>query len=283
MSENLVRDVHDAVARSKSQVEASVRPPATSPRELRAMQRDVRRKLALRSGMSVAEIGCGVALLGVPIAERAGRYVGLDFAPEAVRVANERLGAARVGDRAHALCIDVLALAEDELAALGRFDRVLVYAVFHYARTDEEAVRFLQRTVELLNPGGRALVGNIPLEDLQADWIATEPAPQGLLARAIAAARWVMSPGTARVALTRRWKAHRTVEMLLKRGAAAEEFAPARLPSNYTLTLTTAAVERWLATLGGDLAHHWELPAPGVPLAPGRADLIITRRTGASS
>jgi hypothetical protein len=40
MSDNLVRDVHDAVAGSDSLVEASVRPPRTTPRELRAMGHD---------------------------------------------------------------------------------------------------------------------------------------------------------------------------------------------------------------------------------------------------
>jgi len=280
VSENLVRDVHDAVARSDSPVEASVRPAATTPRELRALQRDVRRKLALRPGVSVAEVGCGVGLLGVPVAERAGRYVGLDFAPQAIEVANEALRAAGVGDRACALCVDVLSIDREELRALGRFDRVLVYAVFHYARTEEEAVCFLKRTVELLAPGGRALIGNVPLEDLHADWMSIEPSPHGLIARLIAAARWVMSPGEAPVPLTRRWKARRTVETLWKSRSAGAGFAPVRLPSNYTLPLTTAAVERWLAALDGDFLHRWELPAPGVPLAFGRADLIILRRSG---
>lgn len=278
MSDNLVRDVHDAAAGSDSPVEASVRPPGTTPRELGAMQRDVLRKLRLRPGVSVAEIGCGVGLLGVPVAESAARYVGLDFAPQAVQVANERLHAAGVGDRARALCVDVLTVGGEELQALGRFDRVLVYAVLHYARTESEAVRFLQRTVDLLAPGGRALIGNVPLDDLQIDWTAREPAPQGLIARLIAAVRWVTGPGIAPVPLTRRWKARRIVETMLKSRSPAERFAPARLPPSYTLSLTTVAVERWIATLEGDLVHHWELPAPGVPLAPGRADLIILRR-----
>ncbi|MFI5036897.1 MAG: SAM-dependent methyltransferase [Solirubrobacterales bacterium] len=277
MSDNLVRDVHDAVAGSDSPVEASVRPPGTTSRELRTMWRDVLRKLRLRPGVSVAEIGCGVGLLGVPVAESSARYLGLDFAPQAVRVANERLRAAEVVNRARVLCVDVLAVSGGELEALGRFDRVLVYAVLHYARSEREAVRFLQLTVDLLAPGGRALVGNVPLDDLQVDWTAPEPAPQGLIARVIAAARWVTRPGTAPVPLTRRWKVRRIVETMSRSRAPAERFAPARLPPNYTLPLTTAAVERWLTSLEGNLTHHWELPAPGAPLAAGRADLIIER------
>jgi SAM-dependent methyltransferase len=277
MSDNLVRDVHDAVAGSRSPAEASVRPPGTTPRQLVAMQRDVLRKLRLRRGTSVAEIGCGVALLGVPVARRAGRYVGLDFAPRAVQVANDRLRSAGRHHSAHVVCIDVLTAGREELQELGSFDRVLMYAVFHYARTEQEAMLFLQRTVDLLAPGGRALIGNVPLDDLGADWEAPDTVPQALIARLVALVRWVLHPGTGAVPLTRRWKARNVFETSLKGCSSGQRFAAARLPANYTLLLTTPAVERWLATVDGDFVHHWELPAPGVPLARGRADLIIVR------
>jgi SAM-dependent methyltransferase len=280
MSENLVRDVHDAVAASASPAEASVRPPGTTPRELQAMRRDVLGKLRLdEPGISVAEIGCGVGLLGVPVAQRAGRYVGLDFAPQAVRVANERLQAAALGDRARALCLDVLSSGEG-LDELGRFDRVLMYAVLHYARDEREAALFLQRAFDLLAPGGRALIGNVPLDDLRADWRASERVPRGVPARLLAVGRWVATPGVAPVPLTRRWKARRVIEATIKRssGSSGDLFAPARLPAGYTLTLRTGDVERWLAALDGDLTYRWQLPSPGVPLAPARADLIVLRR-----
>jgi predicted O-methyltransferase YrrM len=280
VSENLVRDIHDAVAESENLVEASVRPLGTTQREMRAMRRDVLRKLRLAPGMSVAEIGCGVGVLGVPIARAAARYVGLDFAPQAVRVANERLRAAGLGDRAHALLLDVMGATEEDLRGLGRFDRVLLYAVLNTARGEQEATRFLQRTVDLLAPGGRALVGNVPLRDLEVDWAPSEHPPRGLLARLVAAGRWIAIPGAAPVPLTPSWKARRTVEMMIKVRSRrpVDAFAPVWLPTGYTLALTTAAVERWLATLDAELTHHWELPAPGVPLACARADLIILRR-----
>jgi SAM-dependent methyltransferase len=279
VSDNLVRDIHDVVAASEDPAEASVRPPGTTRRELRAMRRDVLRKLQLRPGMSVAEIGCGVGMLGVPVAQRAARYVGLDFAPRAVQVANERLRAAGVGDRARALCIDVLGIADEDLDRLGHFDRVLVYAAFHYVRSEQEALRFLQRTVDLMAPGGTALVGNIPLADLGIDWTASERPPRGPIERLIAAGSWIATPGTAPVPLTPGWKARRTVETIIKARSRrpVDAFPPVRLPTNYTLTLTTVAIERWLAALDGDLTHRWRLPAPGVPLVHGRADLIVLR------
>lgn len=287
MSDNLVRDIHDAVASSEDPVEASIRPTGTTRRELRAMERDVLRKLRLDRSTSVAEIGCGVGLLGLPVAERAARYVGLDFAPRAVRVANERLRAAGLGDRAGVLCLDVLSIAEEELARLGRFDRVLMYAVLHYARNEREAVRLLRCAIDLLAPGGRVLVGNIPLEDLSIGWTAGERPSRGPLARLLAAGGWTVTAGSA-VPLTIGWKTRRTVETLIKAGGhrfimarspgQVKVASPARLPANYTLVLTTMAVERWLTTLDSGLTYRWALPAPSVPLAPGRADLIIEDR-----
>jgi SAM-dependent methyltransferase len=277
VSGNAVRDIHDEVADSDNPVEASVRPPGTTHREMEAMRCDVLNKLRLAPHMDVVEIGCGIGLLGVPVAKRARRYVGLDFAPRAVRVANERLRDAGVGERARALCMDVLQVEDDDLRGLGRFDRVLMYAVLHYARSEQEAVLFLRRAVDLLAPGGRALIGNVPLGDLQADWPASARSPRGLLARMFAVGRWVATPGTAPVPLTRRWKARRVVETALKTHSSVNLFAPARLPANYTIALTTASVERWLGTTGVELTYHWELPAPGVPLAPSRADLIVIR------
>lgn len=278
-SDNLVREIHDLVATSEDASQASARPPGTSSRELRAMRRDVLGKLRLSRGMSVAEIGCGVCLLGVPVAERVSRYVGLDFAPQAVQVANERLQASGVSDRARALCVDVLSITDEDLERLGHFDRVLMYAVFHYARNEQEAVRLLRRTIDLLAPGGRALVGNIPLEDLAIGWTLEEYGRRGPLARLIVAGGWAATPGAA-VPLTIHWKARRTLETIVKAGSrrSVVAFAPARLPANYTLSLSTEAVERWLGMLGRDVTHHWELPAPGVPLVPGRADLVILRR-----
>ncbi len=279
MSENLVRDIHDVVADSQNPAEASVRPPGTTRRELRAMQRDVLRKLQLGSNTSVAEIGCGVGLLGVPVAERATRYLGLDFAPQAVRVANERLQAAGISDRAGALCLDMLSVTDERLRELGHFDRVLVYAVLHFARSEREGVCFLQRTVDLLAPGGRALVGNVPLEDLRVDWTPSEQPPQGMRARLLAAGRWIATPGVAPVPLTRRWKTRSALERIVKLRSQSqvERFVPVLLPASYTLNLSTTVVERWLSALHGEFTHHWELPSPGVPLAPARADLILLR------
>lgn len=278
MSENLVRDIHDAAATSEIPAEASVRPSGTTPRELGAMHRDILRKLALEPGMNVLEIGCGVGVVGLPVAERAARYVGLDFAPQAVNAANRRFLEAGLADKAKAVNIDVLALGDAELRDLGRFDRVLAYAVLHYARSEQEAMRFLQVIHDLLPNGGRALIGNLPLEDLRVDWPSAPPRSPTRAARLAAAACWTASAGGAPVPLTRRWKALYIAQSATRGRSQDPEFVSPQLPPNYTLPLTTVAFERWLTALGSDLGHRWALPAPGVPLAAGRADLILVRR-----
>jgi SAM-dependent methyltransferase len=281
VSENVLRDAHDAVARSANPAQASLRPPGTTPRELRAMRRDVLHKLRLGPGVGVVEIGCGTALLGVPIAERAERYVGLDFAPEAVRVARERLAAVGIGGNARVLCLDVLS-ADDEqrMRALGCFERVLVYAVLQCVRNEQDGIRFLQRTLDLLAPGGRALVGSLPLEDLAVDWTPREPPPKGMLERLLVAGRWIGAPGAAPVPLTRRWKARRAIERIVKMRLESPlgDFTPTLIPARYTLSLSTSMIERWLSGIAGEFTYHWELPAPNVPLAAGRADLILLKQ-----
>jgi SAM-dependent methyltransferase len=279
VSENLVREIHDAVARSSDQVQASVRPAGTTPRQMRAMTREVLRKLALGPRASVIEIGCGVGVLGVPVARRAGSYVGLDFAPNAVAVMRVRLAEAGLTPRARAVCVDVLGMSDAELTALGSFDRVLMYAVLHYARTEADAQRFLERAVALLAPGGRALIGNLPLEDLDVEWQPAAPASRGILARILASARWAAAaPGRAPLVLTRRWKMRRILELVLSSAAASgARFAAPQLPTSYTVGLTVAAIDRWLAALDVPVRHSWLAPGPGVPLAVGRADLLIER------
>jgi SAM-dependent methyltransferase len=280
MSDRLLREIHDVVAESDNPAEASLRPPGTTRRELRAMQRDVLRKLRLRQGMSVAEIGCGVGLLGVPVAERAERYLGLDFAPQAVRVASERLRGAGLDGRAKVLCLDVLSAAPEQLRELGSFDRVLVYAVLQCVRDEQEGMRFLRSALDLLSSGGLALVGSLPLEDLRVDWAPPEPPPQGLGERLLVGGRWILTPGVAPVALTRRWKVRRAIERVVKMRIESPigDFTPHLLPERYTLALSTATVERWLSRLEGEFSYRWELPAPNVPLAAGRADLILRKR-----
>ena len=276
--ENFVRRIHDSVAASDNLAEASVRPPETTPRQICQMQRDVVRKLRLQPNSSVLEIGCGVALLGVPIVHSSARYVGVDFASQAVDRANRRFASARLEARAEARCMDVLA-SPAAFRELGTFDRVLMYAVFHYARDEMEPKTFLKRAGDALTPGGRALIGSIPLKDLRATLPHFDTAQRSLGRRLLEVTFWTIRPERAALEPTRRWKLRWMLESVVSSRLASPvgAFAPAHLPANYTLSLTTELIEGWLAAMSDEIGYHWEMPAPGGPNAVGRADLVLTK------
>lgn len=194
MSENSVREIHDAAPHSRDHVQASVRPDRTMPRQLRAITSEVLHKLDVGPRTSVLEIGCGIGVLGVPVARRAAAYVGFDFAPQVVEVCQTRLADAGLG---------------------------------------------------------RALVGNVPLEDLEADRAPTSSTSATLFSRDPSWLRWAAAPAHPPVLLSHAWKIRRILKAL--------------------------DVERWLAAIEGSLRYRRLSSGPGVPLASGRADLIIER------
>lgn len=153
MSDNPVRDLHDAVAGSDDPVVASTRPANTTSIEMRRMVADVVGKLR-PAGATVLDLGCGTGVLGEPIARVAARYAGVDISPKAVEVLRERIPGADIR------CADVL---RDDLSDLGVFDRVLIYAVLHYVTSEAEGELFVRKAVGLVTPGGLALFGNLPL------------------------------------------------------------------------------------------------------------------------
>ena len=128
------------------------------------MVRDVEGKLAMEGQPSVCELGAGTGVLAVPLAGRSSRFVGVDFAEEAVAVLRERFEAADLNTVAQAVVMDVVDAPEDEFIALGQFDRVLVHAAVHYVESPDQADLFMGRALSLLAPGGRALFGNLPVE-----------------------------------------------------------------------------------------------------------------------
>jgi SAM-dependent methyltransferase len=210
MSTNPVRDLHDSVARDDDPVVASTRPAATNATEMRRMVRDVVEKLR-PEGASVLELGCGTGVLGVPIADRASRYVGVDVAPEAVAVLRERLPHADIR------CADVT---EDGLGDLGTFDRVLVYATLHYVTDEAHGEQFVRAALDHLAPGGRALFGNLPVRRVDLPHTAAQ--------------RWA---GVA-------WSAWRRL-------GRHERRATGSLPVGYCLPLSRPLIDSWMRQVTG--------------------------------
>ena len=278
MADNeLVRRIHDDVAESTSDAEASTRPTGTTARQLERMVDDVVAKLQLAPELSVIEYGCGVGLLALPIARRVRRFVGVDIAAKPIDVLRSRLAADAIA-HAEALVGDV-ADADALLGADTRFDRALMYAAFHYVRSAGQGRAVLAQIVKHLAVGGVALVGNLPVAEAAAEnrrWLSgTTRVTQILGQLGWAAAGWRSwrSVGwrlRVQLAVFRR-------QRLPGRERRGREFAMPGLPAGYCLPLSMQLIEDWLQTLPYRVTHEWLAPAVDTPLFMGRADLRITR------
>ena len=277
-----MRAAHNAVAESANEAQASTRPPETTARELRRMREDVLAKLALEPESSVVEIGCGTGIVALPVAERAGRFVGIDFAEKALAVLGRHLQDAGLAHKATLIESDFLAAGDDELAALGTFDRVLAYSVLQYAADDAQAREFILRAVRLARPGGLVMLGNLPLADLVAEQRALGRG--SMPARAAKLVRWLASNDTP-VPRTATWKLaalpYRGWKKLTTRPRRRQPFTPATVPRGSTVVLTTEKVERWLAAVPEAGEHWWRAPRPGTPMFMFSADVFV-RRAGSA-
>ena len=64
--------------------------------------------------------------------------------------------------------------AADDLALDGQVDVVLTYSVLHYAFAGDGGLRFFDRILELLAPGGQALIGDIPNVSMRRRFFASD-------------------------------------------------------------------------------------------------------------
>jgi predicted O-methyltransferase YrrM len=252
-----VRALHNAVAASANQAEASTRPVWTTDRELRRMVEDVLTKLEIDSSTSALEIGCGVGVLAVPIAHRVARFVGIDFAEQALAVLEARLDAEGLSDRTELVRLDLLRASSQELGALGKFDRILVYATLHYVADEAELDRFLDRSLDLLMPGGLVLFGNVPLAELRDGGDGPVPRPPGWKVRALA------------------YRAARRAARAVRR---QPPFRPSDLRGGTTLPLRASMIDGWLSARSDVAEHRWLAPRVGTPLFGQRGDLVVRKR-----
>ena len=188
-------------------------------------------------GMSVLDIGCGTGVLGLPVAERATRYVGVDLSSKALSVLHARLPGSVL------LNADVT---KDDLSTLGTFDRVLVYAALHYVASEAEGELFVRTALERLAPGGRALFGNLPMPD--ADLPHTP---------------WQRLGGVG-------WSVRRRL------GHRPRREATTSMPAGYCIPLNRGLIEQWLRGVP-QVRWRWVAPRVGVPMQRTRADLIVEK------
>jgi len=220
------------------------------------------RKLGLREGQRLLDIGCGWGSLIVYAAERYGvEALGVTLSERQAAEANRRAAAAGLGDRARAEVRDYR-----DLGALGRFDAVASVGMFeHVGRANLGP--YFRATREALLPGGRLLNHGIATTRTGLDW-ALRPGrghfvdryvfPDGELvtvARAIAAARQ----------------------------AGFEVHGMESLRPHYALTLTAwvrrleAAWDAAVAAAGEEVARTWRLYMSAARLGFERGELDVAQ------
>jgi 2-polyprenyl-3-methyl-5-hydroxy-6-metoxy-1,4-benzoquinol methylase len=281
----VVRDLHEEVADNPNLAVASVRPLGTTQFELWMAGRDVSRKLGVDRGTSVLEIGCGVGVIGLPVARRASRYVGVDMAEAALDVFRRRLAHARLPQSCTGLCaLDFVAAPDETICSLGQFDRVLAYSVLHYVGSDAAGRRFVARALAALEPGGRALFGNLPLSDIARELESTPASRRGSFRKAAAMLAGALTRGTPNAVGMVESRRIRLANLVFGGVRSAlgplmpgARFAPRSVPPGSVVDLTTPLVEAWVHEAPVPVRWHWLTPAAMTPLSRGRADLLVIR------
>jgi 2-polyprenyl-3-methyl-5-hydroxy-6-metoxy-1,4-benzoquinol methylase len=130
--------------------------PAQAEAE-RLMPLDVAQKLDLKPTDRLLDIGCGPGTNLIPLSFLVQSAMGVDH-PETIKALSSRVKLSNV---------EYLAGNFLDLEIVARFTKIVIYSVLHYLASEEEVVTFLRRACDLLEPGGRLLVGDMPNTDLR--------------------------------------------------------------------------------------------------------------------
>jgi SAM-dependent methyltransferase len=132
--------------------------------EEESAREDVRNKLELSGDDRLLEIGCGSGNLLLPLAASVSAAVGVDH-PSCLRVIQ------RAGVPAN---VELVAGRWPGVAVAGHFSKVLAYSVMHYLDGQDAAFAFIDACLEVMRPGSRLLLGDIPNSDAARRFKATD-------------------------------------------------------------------------------------------------------------
>jgi cyclopropane fatty-acyl-phospholipid synthase-like methyltransferase len=195
---------------------------------------DVAQKLALTPADTLLDIGCGTGLTLFPLSALVASATGVDHPATVARLTRElpRSNIRLVGGN----------FPNVELS--GRFSKILTYSVIQCLTDEEETFAFIDAALDLLEPEGRLLIGDMSNVDLRRRFHESEAGQR----------------------FQKEWE----------RQAAAG--SPPPLPDPDRLVITDGFVMRLLARLRGRGLHAWALPQhEDLPFGNTREDLLVVK------
>ncbi|OGC22600.1 hypothetical protein A3J90_06975 [candidate division WOR-1 bacterium RIFOXYC2_FULL_37_10] len=119
---------------------------------------DVIKKLNLKSNDSLLEIGCGAGNLLIPLSFAVDTIDGIDHI-SCIELLKRRFPK---GENINFIPGNFLDVAIDDV-----YSKILCYSVLHYLKNRDEVFEFINKSLRLLSPGGKALFGDIPNSSLK--------------------------------------------------------------------------------------------------------------------
>ncbi|MGB0383336.1 MAG: class I SAM-dependent methyltransferase [Ardenticatenaceae bacterium] len=125
---------------------------------------DVVQKLKLSSKDELLEIGCGPGNLLIPLSFLVKSATGIDH-PEIL---------SRLSSRFDDNSIQKIPGNFLDINLSRTFDKILIYSVLHILSDEQEVMSFIQKAINLLNPGGILLLGDIANIDAKKRFLSTQ-------------------------------------------------------------------------------------------------------------
>ncbi len=126
---------------------------------------DILKKLELQPSDSVLEIGCVAGNLLIPISFLVGEITGIDH-ESCIRRLKARFPE---GNNVSLIAGNFLDVSLDK-----KYEKILCYSVLHYLSGIDEVFKFIDKALQFLAPGGKALFGDIPNQSVKKRFIDSE-------------------------------------------------------------------------------------------------------------